>query len=356
MLNDDEDDDQQQRRQNMIKRTMTMTWDGLAGLDEEDDDRFFDSTNRISTIVPIDLLAPHSSPSSSDDDNDETFDDPRISFTSAASSLSFRHPTTTTTTSDDYNIWMAAPGSIKERRRRLLQGLGLNSNRDLLRLTTFTRNNDKPPPPQPPLTMTTTTMDEERGSETQTSTSSPSLSPSPCNVGMVLIRSRSDGDMEYYSADTKKRKEAMIGANVSKQRLTRTSSNLAPRARICKVNANAITIVKNDVCSGCGGSEKKGSTAGALMSTTSNRQFGAFFLIKNLDTGKEFIVKEFDEDGMWNRLSDLQTGKQLTMEEFEKSVGTSPVVKELMRRQNVGRSCENGGVDHKMSAFARSFR
>ncbi|KAL9268971.1 WD repeat-containing protein [Drosera capensis] len=340
----------------MIKRTVTMTWGGLAGLDEEDDDRFFDSTNRISTIVPVDLLAPHSSPSSSDDDDDddETFDDPRISFASAASRLSFRHPTTTTATPDDYNIWMAAPGSIKERRRRLLQGMGLNSNRDLLRLTTFTRNNGKPPPPQPP-TMITTTMDEERGSETQTSTSSPSPSPSPCNVGMVLFRSRSDGDMEYYSADTKKRKEAMIGTNVSKQRLTRTSSNLAPCARICKVNANAITIVKNDVCSGRGGSEK-GSTAGALTSTTSNRQFGAFFLIKNLDTGKEFVVKEFDEDGMWNRLSDLQTGKQLTMEEFEKSVGTSPMVKELMRRQNVGRSCKNGGVDHKMSAFARSFR
>jgi hypothetical protein len=44
----------------------------------------------------------------------------------------------------------------------------------------------------------------------------------------------------------------------------------------------------------------------------------------------EFIVSEYDEDGMWNRLSDLQTERKLTMKGFEKCVGYSPVVKELM--------------------------
>ncbi|KAH0456975.1 hypothetical protein IEQ34_014882 [Dendrobium chrysotoxum] len=56
--------------------------------------------------------------------------------------------------------------------------------------------------------------------------------------------------------------------------------------------------------------------------------------IRNLDTGREFVVKEFREDGMWNKLREVGTGRQLTMEEFEMCVGRSPIVHELMRRQN----------------------
>ncbi|KAE8125770.1 hypothetical protein FH972_020544 [Carpinus fangiana] len=65
-------------------------------------------------------------------------------------------------------------------------------------------------------------------------------------------------------------------------------------------------------------------------------------LIKNLDNGKEFVVNEIREDGMWNKLKEVETGKQLTMEEFEMSVGHSPIVQELMRRQNV----EDGNKDN----------
>ncbi|GLT67317.1 hypothetical protein SLA2020_396340 [Shorea laevis] len=56
--------------------------------------------------------------------------------------------------------------------------------------------------------------------------------------------------------------------------------------------------------------------------------------IKNLDNGKEFVVNEIREDGMWNKLKEVGTGRQLTMEEFETCVGQSPIVQELMRRQN----------------------
>ncbi|GAB2258025.1 hypothetical protein Droror1_Dr00014185 [Drosera rotundifolia] len=57
--------------------------------------------------------------------------------------------------------------------------------------------------------------------------------------------------------------------------------------------------------------------------------------IKNLDNGKEFVVNEVREDGMWKKLREVGTGRQLTMEEFEMCVGHSPIVQELMRRQNV---------------------
>ncbi|KAI4322913.1 hypothetical protein L6164_022563 [Bauhinia variegata] len=63
--------------------------------------------------------------------------------------------------------------------------------------------------------------------------------------------------------------------------------------------------------------------------------------IRDLDNGKEFVVNEIREDGMWNKLKEVGTGRQLTMEEFEMTVGHSPIVQELMRRQNV----EEGNKD-----------
>lgn len=73
--------------------------------------------------------------------------------------------------------------------------------------------------------------------------------------------------------------------------------------------------------------------------------------IRDLDNGKEFVVKEVREDGMWNKVKEVGTGRQLTMEEFEMTVGHSPIVQELMRRQNnedtgdgVGGSGGGGGV------------
>ncbi|PIA27425.1 hypothetical protein AQUCO_07800041v1 [Aquilegia coerulea] len=65
--------------------------------------------------------------------------------------------------------------------------------------------------------------------------------------------------------------------------------------------------------------------------------------IKNLDNGKEFVVNELREDGMWNKVREVGTDRQLTMEEFESCVGHSPIVQELMRRQNVELS--NGKID-----------
>ncbi|GAB4833795.1 hypothetical protein Ancab_032044 [Ancistrocladus abbreviatus] len=335
---------------------MTMDFDGLAGSDDEDD-LFFDSKNRVSSVVPVE----NASSGSSDDE----FDDPRMSFTSTMPPVPVNQLRQVSRAAgnaapmENYDIWMAAPGSINERRRRLFHGMGLNSNKDLLRLTTLHAvskrfEGSKPTPTPSPTTSKEAAAPSPTEEHKQSnSPCSPSSSPS---TGVVLFRSRSDGDIEYQSANIKKRKEDLIG-KVSKQRLTRTSSTLAPCARQCRLNPNAVTIIKN---SGDpkGVSSRRGAAVGAAAqagSTLSNGQLSAFFLIKNLDTGKEFIVKEYNEDGMWNRLSDLQTGKQMTMEEFEKSVGYSPVVKELMRRQNVDKN--GNAIDRKMSTYlTKSFR
>ncbi|CAD5330592.1 unnamed protein product [Arabidopsis thaliana] len=300
------------------KKTMTMNWAGLGEF-EDDDDHFFDSSNRISTVLHSDLA-------SSSDEEEGEFDDCRISFSSNVSSSSRAAPAPDM--SPDYDIWMSAPGSITERRRRLLNGMGLESKKTRLGAISIQRVSE-------PVAAT----GECSGSRVAEVKVEESDHNSPVNqrvrrspsMSVVLVRSRSDSDIEASSAE-KQRKEEMLG-KTSKSRLTRTASAIgAPCARICPYFTQTQASPPD---APNGHHQSQGQRSGPLLSSVvSNTRFSAFFLIKNLDTGKEFIVKEYGENGMWNRLSDLQTGKQLTMEEFEKSVGYSSVVKDLMRREN----------------------
>ncbi|KAL0709031.1 hypothetical protein Bca4012_016009 [Brassica carinata] len=283
---------------------MTMNWAGLGDV-EDDDDRFFESSNRISTVVPIDLA-------SSSDEEEGDFDDCRISFSSNAA-RSAPEPGI----SPDFDIWMSAPGSITERRRRLRDGMGLESKKSMLGSISIQRIS-KP-----------TAIEIVGEGVMEEKVEVPDRNPPPLDqrsppMSVLIVRSRSDSDIESTSAE-KLRKEEMLG-KTSKSRLTRTASAIgAPRARVCTYFTQTQASPP---------SAPKRSGAKKLSAVVSNTQFSAFFLIKNLDTGKEFIVKEYGENGTWNRLSDLQTGKQLTMEEFEKSVGFSSIVKDLMRRDN----------------------
>lgn len=79
--------------------------------------------------------------------------------------------------------------------------------------------------------------------------------------------------------------------------------------------------------------------------------------IKNLDSGKEFIVDEVREDGMWNKLREVGTDRHLTLEEFERSVGFSPFVQEVMRRAREVRQTENreANVNHSSRKLVRNW-
>ncbi|XP_027351284.1 WD repeat-containing protein 44-like [Abrus precatorius] len=312
------------------RKTMTMNWDGLG---DDDDDEFFETYNRLSTAVPLDLA-------SSSDEEDDDFEDSRLSFASTISSIRSIKPRTSKfaaapSTRHNYDIWMAAPGSITERRRRLLGSMGLDENKELLKATSIALAraitnkfekipNQSPPPPLPPSSTTVPSPSVLAKQKTQRS------------PVFVLVRSRSEGDIDSFSME-KSRKEEIIG-KVSKQRLTRTSTEIAAlRGRGGRHSGGKRLVVKDSVES----NRQIASPATAVSVAGSG--VGAFFLIKNLDTGKEFIVNEYGENGMWNRLSDLQTGKQLTMEEFERTVGHSAVVKELMSRANVARRGDGYG-------------
>uniref|UniRef100_A0A803N7K9 Uncharacterized protein n=1 Tax=Chenopodium quinoa TaxID=63459 RepID=A0A803N7K9_CHEQI len=341
----------------------------------------------------MDLLMRHSD----DDSDDDDFEDPRMSFASVISSSSeggLQHtnnvvlpptPPLPLPSTEEYDIWMAAPTSIQERRRRLLQGMGLNSSKELLKLRTMVMSKKFLAVETPPLPHDDSKKGEDKDTSPLMTNSSSDQNHShedhstasiPPDASVILVRSRSDGDIDPFSFETKRRKELLIGS-ISKQRITRTLSTYVPFSRLCKLNYNtndtASTSTSTSVATTHQSNDheiKKSSTENtkkarpkSRMLTNSGEQLGAFFLIKNLDTGKEFVVKEFAEDGMWNRLSDLQTGRQLTMEEFEKSVGYSPVVKELMRRENRRRNNDvdsnEAGLERKSSVNAylsKSFR
>ncbi|XP_051149318.1 uncharacterized protein LOC127264026 [Andrographis paniculata] len=376
------------------RRTLTMDWDGL-GDDDDDDDRFFESCPRVSSA---DLC-------SSDSDDGEDFEDSRMSFASAVSTVSKKslHPVGSFAKPQQsmlagYDMWMSEPGDIRERRRRLLQGMGLASTKQMMRIASRnegaeaapaasplvdsrptvkgTRRDDEPvsisssAAASPPVvdsrpTVKGTRRDDEPISISSSASASPSPSPSSpphsCprpTPAATLVRSRSDGDIVAFSAKSKLNKIDERGGGggggggagpvTSKHRLlTRTTSEIVVPVgrRVCGYSSNSDRMMS----AGAGRSSNPTSNS---LEEESDGAFCASFLIKNLDTGKEFVVKE---QGSCNKVSDIQTGKQLTMEEFEKSVGFSQVVKELMSRQNVARgNPDDRKINH--SYLSKSFR
>lgn len=142
------------------KKTLTMSWKGLG--DDDDDEHFFESFERAAGGI-----AAHDGGSSSSDDE---FEDSRTSFSSnsqrfrilskkpstaavafampdfdykvAGNSQGFRILSKKASTAAvavavpefNYDMWMAAPGSITERRKKLLHGMGLDENKELLKM------------------------------------------------------------------------------------------------------------------------------------------------------------------------------------------------------------------------------
>jgi WD repeat-containing protein 44 len=83
------------------------------------------------------------------------------------------------------------------------------------------------------------------------------------------------------------------------------------------------------------GSRSRQASSGSSEATPEGEEADPRCLIRNLDDGTEFVVEEEFE------LREVGTGRQLTIDEFNLYVGRSPIVQELMRRQNVASSGSN---------------
>ncbi|BBN17797.1 hypothetical protein Mp_7g16950 [Marchantia polymorpha subsp. ruderalis] len=68
-------------------------------------------------------------------------------------------------------------------------------------------------------------------------------------------------------------------------------------------------------------------------SSSADENNDTVYKIKDLDSGKEFIIDELE-----SKLREMDTGKEISLEEFESALGLSPVMQELRRRER-----EKGG-------------
>ncbi|KAK1389504.1 WD repeat-containing protein 44 [Heracleum sosnowskyi] len=304
------------------RRTLTMNWDRSGDVDND----FFN-------------------PLGDSGSDDEDYDDNRMSFASAVSSSpleelrSFKSSTNTTSM---YSMWMEEPGNIQDRRKRLFQGMGLNSNRDLLSnvSTKYDRGVSEEAEIQGKVDNDSTKRQESKQDPKTKDQNRAQIATETFNrplprTATVHVRSRSDGEMGSLTFETQRREERLIGA-VSKQRLTRTSS----------------VIMKPNGCLSSARNLRKSS----LRISALDDKSGSLFFIKNVETGTEFIVNEHGDKGLRNKLSELQTGKQLSVEEVEKSVGYSPVVKELMRRESGKINPDDDTKVDSNSTFSKKFR
>ncbi|KAJ4976072.1 hypothetical protein NE237_001178 [Protea cynaroides] len=333
--------------------------------DEEEEDVFYESLDRI-----LSSSSTSSSPSgavSEDDDSNYASDLPPVPrFPMAVS---------------NYDVWIAEPSSVEERRKRLLREMGLARDPSLSRsrlknsLTSSTSSsNDHSTSTATATASTAQPLVKEtefgRSVSSDKLLSSRNQAQQPSASDSAISRSKSDGagdcpsslcrapfdhcncSIPSTSADSihsiqsvgesclplvnnnhhHLSKSRSNGSNGSPTANVASSPNKPPTGRPSRRVEDIRTNSSSAVLANPGGGSEFGDDTDSLGIVRVPDQVCT---IKNLDNGKEFVVNEVREDGMWNKLKEVGTGRQLTMEEFEMCVGHSPIVQELMRRQNV---------------------
>nr|TKR90273.1 WD repeat-containing protein 44-like isoform X2 [Populus alba] len=327
--------------------------------EKEEDEHFYESLDRIASS------SCSCSTSNSDSDPDPTrSNSPRL-------------------LASNYHVWISQPESISERRQRLLLQLGLSSDPSLSRskpetahngdfyfnrsLSSDRLNGEKLHGLCPSDSTAVARSKSESGDSINVNSNDSNYSCSDNNIN----NNRHSNNGLFVAGCGKKckskngssPKEGSVSVDV-------VSPNKPPTG---KQHCRKMEVNRSDSANSNGdlnGSLSVGSsvefaeelecdgadTDGAVVDEGGSR----VCTIKNLDNGKEFVVNEIREDGMWNKLKEVGTGRQLTMEEFEMSVGHSPIVQELMRRQIVEDGTRenldadaNGGIGGGVSKFKK---
>ncbi|KAK8507393.1 hypothetical protein V6N13_141413 [Hibiscus sabdariffa] len=313
--------------------------------EEEEDECFYESLERIASSNSCSCS--NSTSPSSDSDSDPI-----------ARSSNANHPFPVPKfpkVVSQFHIWISEPASVSERRTRLLREMGLSRHPGLSRIrpgsetdvgvgrevggggtagAEFGRRSVSSNP-----LVNKELEEQDCGGEKETGSS-------------AIVRSNSDDDCNDVSVSS------------SPLSLRSNSSSLILSVGLGTVNNNNICECNQSNAAAanlrrCGSNGSKPPTGRISMSLNGELGFKSFgdgeavvvddeidcseqvCTIKNLDNGEQFVVNEIREDGMWNKLKEVGTGRQLTMEEFQVCVGHSPIVQELMRRQNV----EEGNKD-----------
>lgn len=353
-----------------------------SGDEEEEEEYFFESLDRI-------LSSPPSSSSLSSDNDGEGIRSPFIPFPDyapSASSSTDQNPSMAAVSM--YHIWITEPAPVEERRKRLLYQMGLSGDKTLSRLKSTTTagattssigdgdagNDDRVSPIRCGRegdmkrsvsydnhlqangqqgnkstdgnfnsAMTRSRSDSAAATATPCSNASFNLQSNHCNSPFPLPIHSNQSSIHSIQSDTGNTPPVYNNAHTllhskhgSNSRFLTAgfaSPNKPPIGKARRTmeeikmdshNSTHTPVVPAD--------DNDLDDSGITVEPT------RLCTIKNLDNGKEFVVNEVGEDGMWNKLREVGTGRQLTQEEFMMSVGHSPIVQELMRRQNVEES------------------
>uniref|UniRef100_A0A6M2EQ46 Anaphase-promoting complex subunit 4 WD40 domain-containing protein n=1 Tax=Populus davidiana TaxID=266767 RepID=A0A6M2EQ46_9ROSI len=357
--------------------------------EKEEDEHFYESLDRIASS------SCSCSTSNSDSDPDQTrSNSPRL-------------------LAGNYHVWISQPESISERRQRLLLQLGLSSDPSLSRskpetahngdfyfnrsLSSDRLNGEKLhglcPSDSTAVARSKSesggSVDHENDDDEFNSCYSSSVYCSPSSILLQDSINVNSNDSNYSCSDNninnnRHSNNGLFVAGCGKKCKSKNGSSpredsvsvdvVSPnKPPTGKQHCRKMEVNRSDSANSNGdlnGSLSVGSsvefaeelecdgadTDGAVVDDGGSR----VCTIKNLDNGKEFVVNEIREDGMWNKLKEVGTGRQLTMEEFEMSVGHSPIVQELMRRQNVEDgtrgnldSNANGGIGGGVTKFKK---
>lgn len=293
-----------------------------AGEEEDEDECFYESLDRI-----VGSSSCSCSTSNSDDDGDS---DPSSSH-NYASRKRFQTPKFPMG-AYKYDVWISEPSSVSDRRSRLLREMGLSGDPALSRAKPQTVgrsvSSDHLIKPQSPGTAAPIVRSMSDGVEQRNAASATSSVCSPILCSEIEAQAQTNSFVNTQKKDcvcksSSGKSNGSSAANASSPPPNKPPSGKSSR-RSDEIRIES-RVEEEDL--DCNGNAGEVSDTSAQVCT-----------IRNLDNGTEFVVNEIREDGMWNKLKEVGTGKQLTMEEFEMSVGHSPIVQELMRRQNVEES------------------
>ncbi|KAL0328495.1 UNVERIFIED_CONTAM: Protochlorophyllide reductase, chloroplastic [Sesamum calycinum] len=312
-----------------------------AGEEEEDEECFHDSLDRLLSSSNTSCSC---SPSTSDPEEDydpnsncsPDYNDPVPKFPMGVS--------------QNYDVWISQPSSVEERRIRLLRQMGLTRDPSLLRhrpsLSLSLSSNHSNP-----LGETSYSTDDNTSKVLDNSSDSVNGDNSSNRNGRAsgMVRSKSDGN--YNSRKTSQVQSnnsatGGIGIDVNND----NGSDIQSHCRMERSRSSNQSPVRSTVSPN---KPQRNEELDRSLECNGSDDVNGVCMIKNLDNGKEFVVNEVREDGTWEKIKEVGTGRQLTMEEFssEMCVGTSPIVQELMRRQNV----EDGNKECLDSNADRSF-
>ncbi|KAM7495476.1 hypothetical protein LguiB_030085 [Lonicera macranthoides] len=307
--------------------------------DEEEDDRFYESLDRI-------LSSTTSSTSSADQEDPEKDPNSNLGSPSYAPLRSLPIPLFPVGVSGNYDVWISEPSSVEERRTRLLHQMGLCPQPSLSSLKptvagVYSGVSEMVSPDR-------VNSNQQSGefSFCNSNSSVDSLESVSINLISSLPSNEScNGGQSVNNQDCNSL--VKLGGDSGLPNANFVSPNKPPTGKTCRrvedirtnstcsnldVNCNSLHVLANE------GGDGDGELECNVCDPDCNgivAEMDPLCTIRNLDNGKEFVVNEIRDNGMWNKLKEVSTGRQLTMEEFDTYVGHSPIFQELMRRQNV---------------------